>query len=179
MADYIPTFGTGSDAIEPVGPIDDANSGGIPDFLGGNDTGGNAADSGEFDAAIHVGRDKRNADGSYTRKRGRRGGGASSPGSKKANYSASVDSLAMIIGIAHIGLASAFSTPELALEDAESKRMAEATGRVLQEFDIRPNPKAEAIIGLVICAGSIYGPRAYMINERKKRERANEHDNGS
>jgi hypothetical protein len=70
----------------------------------------------------------------------------------------------------HIGLAAATKTPELALEDSEAENLAKATATVLTEFDIRPDPKIEAVIGLVTAASLIYGPRVYLITERKKQE---------
>jgi len=56
------------------------------------------------------------------------------------------------------------------LEDGEAENLAKATATVLTEFDIRPDPKVEAVIGLVTAAGLIYGPRIYLITERKKEE---------
>jgi uncharacterized PurR-regulated membrane protein YhhQ (DUF165 family) len=50
----------------------------------------------------------------------------------------------------------------------EAEALANATANVLIEFDIQPNPKVQAIVGLVMTAGSIYGPRVYLIRERKK-----------
>lgn len=142
-------------------------------FLGGSDgsdSGGSGGDAGsdDFDPAIHIGRDKRNADGSYRRKRGRKSAGnPSAPRSRtKADHSASVDSLARMLGYLHMGIAGATKSPEMLLNDDEAKALAAATANVLQEFDIRPSPKAEAIVGLAVTAGGIYGPRAYFIRER-------------
>jgi hypothetical protein len=76
-----------------------------------------------------------------------------------------------MLAIVHIGLAAATKTPELALEEQESEILAKSIANVLDEFDIRPDPKVEAIVGLVTTAGMIYGPRVYLISERKKREK--------
>lgn len=76
-----------------------------------------------------------------------------------------------MLAIVHMGLASATKTPELKLEDEEAEALAKSTAVVLEEFDIRPDPKIEAIIGLVTTAGMIYGPRVYLIAERKKQEK--------
>jgi hypothetical protein len=76
-----------------------------------------------------------------------------------------------MLGYLHMGIAGATKSPELILTDDESKALAAATANVMQEFDIRPSPKAEAIVGLVITAGGIYGPRAYFIRERIKNGR--------
>lgn len=152
-------------------------------FLGGSNGSGSGgserdANGDKFDPAIHIDPDRRNADGSYRKKRGRKSGNStSSPRSRsKANNQASIDGLTRMLAIIHIGLASATRTPELRLEDEEAEALAKSTAVVLEEFDIRPDPKIEAIIGLVTTAGMIYGPRVYLITERKKRERANKDD---
>ncbi len=150
----------------------------IPDAgfsFGGGDSGGDSGGGrGDFDSTIHVSRDKRNADGSYTRKRGRRSGGGNSPSrtSSKADLKASVDSLANVLVIVHAGLAATLKTPEIALEPDESKALAHGVTNVLEQFDIRPDPKVEAVVGLIIAASSIYGPKVYLYRERKKAERA-------
>jgi len=161
--------GGGEQTIEGANPgfltPDGTGSGGV-----GNDSGGTGSD--EFDASIHAGRDKRNADGSYRKKRGRKtGGNNSSSGTRtKAQNTASVEGLTRILAILHVGLAAATKTPELALDDSEVENLAKATATVLTEFDIRPDPKVEAVIGLVTAAGLIYGPRVYLITERKRLE---------
>ena len=157
----------------------------VAPFLSGSD-GSSGDESGDardatgerFNPDIHSGRDKLNADGSYRKKRGRKAGsGSGSSGnqnSRKTNNQASVESLTRVLAILHIGIATATKTPEMALEDKEAELLATATANVLNEFDIRPDPKIEAIIGLIMAAGSIYGPRVYLIAERKKHERDKE-----
>lgn len=53
----------------------------------------------------------------------------------------------------------------------------------MEQFDLRPDPKTQAIIGLVMTAGMIYGPRAYLIQYRRSQEkaerRADESGNGT
>lgn len=138
-------------------------------------SGNSGSDSGSgsderFDPSIHVDPGKRNADGSYRRKRGRKAG--SSSGSKRqANNSASVETLSRILAIVHLGIASASKTPELNLDQGEADSLAMATANVLEQFDIRPDPRIEAIVGLVTTAGIVYGPKIYLIRERKKEER--------
>jgi hypothetical protein len=70
--------------------------------------------------------------------------------------------------VIHIGLAEMTKTPELALQEAESAALATSLANVLDQFDITPDPKVQAIIGLLMCGGMIYGPRMYMIRERVK-----------
>ena len=154
-------------------------------FLGGNSGGSGDGDSGElggddsiFDPERHVGPDKRNADGSYRRKRKRKSGNSPAPRSKtKADHQASLEGLTRILSIIHIGIATATKTPEMALDDDEAKNLAAATATVLQEFDIRPDPKIEAVVALVTAAGMIYGPRVYLITDRKKKEAASKLQN--
>lgn len=155
----------GDASSEQLGAVELSFDGGS-----GSDGGG----SGEFDPAIHVGRDKLNADGSYRRKRGRRAGSTNSAsGSKtRADLKASVDSLSNVLMIVHAGLAATLKTPEIALDEAESKALAGGVTNVLEQFDIRPDPKVEAVVGLIVAASSIYGPKVYLYRERKKAERA-------
>lgn len=166
MADpYIPFGGSATDdlgesIVDSGGTVDSA-----PDFLGG------ASDRGEqFDPTIHAGPDKRNADGRYTRKRGRRGNNSSSPRNSKAQNTSGIEALTRALAIVHLGLAAATKTPELALDDKEAETLAAATAHVLQEFDIRPDPKVEACFALVVACGTVYGPKVYFIRERWKEE---------
>ena len=182
MGDYQPFSLTGGNT--DGGNTDAENNGddgaSSATFLGGGD--GGSSGSGErdangerFDASIHVSPDKRNADGSFRRKRGRKSGSAtaSTRSRSKANNQASIEGLTRMLAIVHMGLASATRTPELKIEDEEAEALAKSTAVVLEEFDIRPDPKIEAVIGLVTTAGMIYGPRVYLIAERKKMERRN------
>ena len=181
MADYKPFSLTGGNADGENRDANDHGNDGAASatFLGGSDgdSGGNGerdANGDRFDPAIHVSPDKRNADGSYRKKRGRKANNFTASRSRsKASNQASIEGLTRMLAIVHIGLASATKTPELKLEDEEAEALAKSTAVVLEEFDIRPDPKIEAIIGLVTTAGMIYGPRVYLITERKKRERNN------
>lgn len=73
----------------------------------------------------------------------------------------------------HLGIASATKTPELSLDESEAESLAKATANVLEQFDIRPDPKIEAVVGLVTTASVIYGSKYYMIRQRKKEEKEN------
>lgn len=144
---------------------------------------GSGSDSGEldsagdrWDASIHSADKRRNANGTWSRKRGRTAnssGGRNTNSGRKTEQSnkANIESLASILAIVHAGIASATKTPELALEDDDASALAQATTNVLVEFDIQPNPKVQAIVGLVMTAGAVYGPKVYMIKERRKEER--------
>lgn len=177
---YIPFGERVGDDASGIGSVASAPDFLTPGTVGSNDSdGGNGgSDSGTvgdgsgFDPDIHVGREHRNADGSYRKKRGRRSG-PSAPNKRgpKANSEAGIESLTRILTVLHIGIASATKTPEMALEEEEAKSLAGATSDVLKQFDIRPDPKVEALIGLAIVAGGIYGPRVYLIRERLKEEK--------
>lgn len=58
------------------------------------------------------------------------------------------------------------------LEPGEADMLAAASVNVLDQFDIRPDPKIEAIFGLIIAAGTVYAPRYYLVRKRTAEERA-------
>lgn len=182
--EYDGTDGAGSGAIvgtsEPIDPRTiDGSAGGIGSGIGGG-SGGSGSD--EFDPRIHVDPDKRNADGSYTRKRGRKTGSAgagNNPQKKAADLKGSIDSLAKTLVVVHLGLANITNTPELVIDADESKLLANATANLLEQFDLKPDPKIQALIGLVMAAGTVYGPRAFMIRQRKLQEAKEKKDSGT
>jgi hypothetical protein len=57
------------------------------------------------------------------------------------------------------------------IDEAEGRMLAEASANVMEQFDLKPDPKTQAIIGLVMAAGTVYGPRAVIIQMRKAQER--------
>jgi len=72
--------------------------------------------------------------------------------------------------IVHTGLASAVKTPELVIDEQEGGMLAGPLVDVLDQFDIKPDPKIEACIALVTACCAVYGPRIYTISNRTKRE---------
>ena len=118
----------------------------------------------------------RNKDGSLKRKRGRKAGTSFGSKSRQAgnseNLASAIESLSSMIGFVHIGLASVSKCPELILDDSESKALAGATAKVMAEFDVTPDPKITAIVGLLTTAGTIYTPRYLIIRERRIKEKA-------
>lgn len=62
--------------------------------------------------------------------------------------------------MAHAGIAIAFNSPKLSLDDLEGEKLAGAVQKVLRHYDL-PDVASETKdwIGLIIVAGSIYGPR--------------------
>jgi hypothetical protein len=81
-----------------------------------------------------------------------------------------------MIGFVHLGLASVSKCPELKLEESESQALAQATTNVMREFDMAPDPKVVAVVGLITTASTIYGPRVYMISRRKTEDKEKKED---
>lgn len=65
-----------------------------------------------------------------------------------------------ILVLAHSAIAMAFSSPRIMIDDGEGEKLASAVQKVLRHYDL-PDVASETKdwIGLVIVAGSIYGPR--------------------
>jgi len=78
-----------------------------------------------------------------------------------------------MIGFFHIGVANMAKCPELELSDSESKNLAAATAKVLEQFDMKPDPRITAVVGLITTAGTVYVPRYYLITKRREKEREN------
>ena len=140
----------------------------------GDGDGGNVAgDDRTYDPDRHLGPDRVNADGTYRRKR-RRKGSSGSPrktAHKAADNSASVDTLSKVILFSSLSVSALFKAPEFGCNDAESTALAGALANVLEQFDIRPDPKVEAIFGLIMVSATIFGPKAYLYNQRIKEAR--------
>jgi len=78
-----------------------------------------------------------------------------------------------MIGFFHVGIASLSKCPEFALDDSESLALAGATAKVMEQFDMTPDPRITAIVGLITTAGTIYVPRYYLIRQRKAKKNKN------
>lgn len=149
--------GTGS-AIDPASLAPGSGSG---------DSGGN--DSGTDYARDASGNIIRNADGSPRKKRGRKagsGGGKSGSKNSTRNLTEATEGLSRVLLMLHMGLANVSNAPEFALDKSESDMLASASVNVLEQFDIKPNPKAEAIFGLITACGIVYGPRVVTYRRR-------------
>lgn len=48
--------------------------------------------------------------------------------------------------------------------------LAKASANLLEQFDIAPDPKTQAIIGVVMACGAVYGPRFMAYKIRKAQE---------
>jgi hypothetical protein len=165
--------GTGSAVVTgPSEPIEPDAAAGAGSASSGSPSGRDSAGT-EFDATIHSG--ERNADGTWAKRRGRkRGGGGNSgprPKASKADLNASIDGLTKVLVILHTGIAGISNTPELVIDEDEGRMLAAATANVMEEFDLKPDPKVQAIVGLVVAAGTVYGPRTVLIQMRKAQEK--------
>jgi hypothetical protein len=49
--------------------------------------------------------------------------------------------------------------------------LANAAANVLAQFDIAPDPKTQALIGLILAAGAVYAPRVVVYRARMAQER--------
>lgn len=160
--------GTISGPSEPLDPDAAAGTGGTPG-AGERDSAGT-----EFDASTHTG--NRNANGTWERRRGRkRGHGSNSgprPKASKADLNNAIDALTKTLVIVHAGIAGVTKMPELVIDDSEGRMLAAAAANVLEEFDLKPDPKTQAIVGLVIAGATVYGPRAVLIQMRRAQEKA-------
>lgn len=147
-----------------------------PAALAGSGPVGDGTDADNYarDAAGNV---IRNADGSPRRKRGRKpgsgssGSGGTAKAQKARNLNGSIDTLSKTLMILHSGIAAITKAPEFEIDKEESDLLANATANVLEQFDLKPDPRAEAIVGLIVAASTIYGPRVYLMRQRKQTAR--------
>lgn len=172
----------GDSEFEIVDP--GALTGGGPGGSDGSGDGGGNSDAGTgdgndfvFDPDRHIGADKRNADGSFRRKRRRGGsGGASGTGSsrrgskKETNYS--VSGLEQLLFSLHLSAAAITKSPEFALTPAEANNLAKAgieVAKLYPQLNIAPEIVAWANLAMV--AGAVYVPRAIAVSNRLTKER--------
>lgn len=145
------------DAIDPAGKLGD----GPTDATGQR-----------FDSNRHIGPDKFNRDGSFSRKRGRRGTGGSGQKSNKTSAKTSVAGIETVLVGIHAMMGAALA-PELALEADESKPYAEAVVEVAKHYDVPViADKTLAWCALLLVMGRIYGPRYVLIRQRLREENA-------
>jgi len=146
-----------------IDPADSSGSG-TGDSANIRDSAGTA-----FDPERHVAPGKLNSDGTFRNKRGRRKGSGKSSKVHR-DLEGSIEGLTKGLAIFHMVLASATKAPELILDDEEAKGLASATVNVLELYDIRPDPKVEAIVTLIAVSAATYAPRIAAIRMRKEQE---------
>lgn len=114
--------------------------------------------------------------GKPNRKRGRKSGsGSSASGSTGAKSTArnsqtvavGLDTFSQSLMIVHMGLASFTGFDKFALEKKEADTLAASVANVMEQFDMTPDPKFTAVVGLVTTGAMIYGPRVYLYKEHK------------
>jgi hypothetical protein len=66
--------------------------------------------------------------------------------------------------------ATVLKSPELVLEKGEADALANAIAEVEKHYSISLSPETRAWLGLATTAAMIYGPRAYLIAKRRKRD---------
>jgi hypothetical protein len=67
-------------------------------------------------------------------------------------------------------LAAFTNVKELGISELEAKTMAENIAEIQKHYDAVLDPKAEAWMNLAMTLATVYGPRIYVWNERKKQE---------
>jgi len=62
-------------------------------------------------------------------------------------------------------------SPELALQQTEADALAGAIAEVEKHYSVSLSPETRAWLGLATVGAMIYGPRAYIIAQRRKAEK--------
>jgi len=71
-------------------------------------------------------------------------------------------------------LAAIVKTPELALSEGESEKLAMAAANVARHYDVRASEKVMDWANLAFAMGAIYGPRIAVMKMRKREEKKKE-----
>lgn len=142
-----------TDTGSAASPADNASS-------GSGDNSGDGDGGNVISPKLGNGDGTDNGDGGTGGGEPRRGRGRPAGSATKKKAEISVTSLAEVIAFAHVGIATVFKNDAWALDEGESKRLAEAAAKVLRHYDT-PAISAQAMdwIGLLMVAGNIYGPR--------------------
>lgn len=152
---------------EPIDPVtlaggngSDANDGGPGNGDGGDDF--------TFDPERHIGIDRRNADGSYRRKRrtGKRG-----PRKSSSSSSLDIGTVSAILMSVHAGVAGMIATPELMLSEPEAKQLGQGLLELERCYPMAVDPRVLAWVNMTAICGMIYGPRIMAIRMRRQNER--------
>lgn len=160
--------GNSDTAIDPATAV-----GGIGNGTSGGSDGERITDGAGtvFDPREHIHPDKRNADGSFRRKRGRKSGsGSKARAQVYSDIEKSAEMLTKGLLLFHTSLAAMTQTPELMLAEEEAKGLSESGLTLLSLYDIRPDPKIEAAIIFASQVGLVYGTRIVAIKNRKAAE---------
>jgi hypothetical protein len=104
------------------------------------------------------------------KRRGRKPDAKASPRSAKANLS--VEGIEKILFSVHTMCASFLHVPELALDENETKLLADAVANVAKHYAILPDPRMQAWFQLAMIAGPIYGMRFWAIRNKAQQRKA-------
>lgn len=95
------------------------------------------------------------------------------PGTRNKAKAVQGDLTSMLFGV-HQMCAALLKVPELALDEAEAKRLNDAAVEVMRHYtDVSLPPEIVAWFNLAMVGGIIYGPRYIAYSVRTKREREN------
>lgn len=156
--------GNGGAAGKPASGI--VNGAPIVDPAGIAGTGATVADTGGSggDSASSVGSDGK-------RKRGRppgsRNNGTAAPKAAKVDISG----IEKLLFSTHMMFAGFAKTPELAIDPAEAKTLAEATANVARHYNVAISEKTQDWANFLMALGAIYGTRFVAIARRKGDEK--------
>lgn len=144
----------------PIAPASIAGTGSGGD--GGNGDDNREPGSGDDFLRNADGSIRRNKDGTPRRKRGRKA---------TAEASVSVVGLEKLLMSFHTMAAVGFQAPEMVIDNQEANMMATAIAEVNRHYPVAVDPGHVAIAQLVGVSVLVYGPRAKMIVDRKRKER--------
>lgn len=167
-------------ALGAVDPSGDSNRG--SGSSGGSSSGGDGVrDSGGtlFDPEQHIDPGKFNADGTFRRRRAKRGTGTS--GTRRANSkgAASVETIANALAGIHFGIAGFTGFEDLKLTDDESSELAKGVAEVAKHYDLPAfDPKVLAWVSLTVIAGRVYMPKAALIKMEIDKRKAEKEGKG-
>lgn len=139
--------------------------------ISGDNVSGASKNSGAIDPASLAG----NASGdtgtdSGKRKRGRPKGSGTKAGAGTQKAPLDIKFVEFALFGIHTMLASSMNTPELALNEDETAKLAGAINNVAQYYPVVIDPKMQAWMGLFMVAGSLYVPRVISIYARANTE---------
>ncbi len=162
-------FGTSNGAIDGAGNDFDFDAiardpdslGAIGDDSGNGDVDGSGAGSG--DGRTKRGRKPRDPNAPKPERKPR---GSNRPDA--ATYKANITALAGMLQMVHMGLSGVTQMPELALNDIEATTLSSAANEMMVQFNIAPDPKVQAVFGMIVAASMVYGPKVLQIRQRSK-----------
>lgn len=99
------------------------------------------------------------------------GGASGKPSGKKdkSNLAGSIEQLSRTLVFTSLGFS--ILAPELALSDAEATAITGALVNLLEVYDVKPDPKVEAWVGVAFTLGPIAATKGFQIRNRRRKER--------